>query len=158
MLKIFVFIEIWFVKEDIQKWLKTKICCFLWRIWKWKEKRTKCFVTFWSRDLNPRFSAIFPSIILIFMWSEEPEINSKQASKRDRTLQTFHESSKTLAQISRARELQRALQTRRGLPRFWHRSSFCDSQLNQVNKIGKSSFISLEFHFKDKNPILLQHN
>ena len=60
--------------------------------------------------------------------------------------------------ISRARELQRALQARRGLPRFWHRSSFCDSQLNQVNRIGKSSFISLEFHFKDKNPILLQHN
>ena len=39
---------------------------------------------------------------------------------------------------TRARELQRALQTRRGLPRFWHRSSFCDSQLNQVNRIGKS--------------------
>ena len=122
------------------------------------KKKGQKMLTFQSGDLNRRFSLIFLPMIWIFMWSEEPKFNSKQASKRDRTLQTFHESSKTSAQISRARELQRALQTRRGLPRFWHRSSFCDSQLNQVNKIGKSSFISLEFHFKDKNPILMQHN
>ena len=43
MLKIFAFIDIWFVKQDIQKWLKTKICSFLWRIWKWKEKGAKKF-------------------------------------------------------------------------------------------------------------------
>ena len=41
---------------------------------------------FRSGDLNPRFSVIFPPMIWIFMWSEEPEIKSKQASKRDRTL------------------------------------------------------------------------
>ena len=35
------FIDIWFVKENIKKWLKTKICSFLWLIWKWKEKGTK---------------------------------------------------------------------------------------------------------------------
>ena len=28
MLKIFVFIDIWFVKQHIQEWLKTKIFCF----------------------------------------------------------------------------------------------------------------------------------
>ena len=41
---------------------------------------------FRSGDLNPRFSVIFPPMIWIFMWSEEPEIKSKQAFKRDRTL------------------------------------------------------------------------
>ena len=51
----------------------------MWRVWKWKEKRT-------SRDLNPRFSVIFPPMIWIFMESEKPEIKSKPASKRDRTL------------------------------------------------------------------------
>ena len=49
-------------------------------------KRTKNVLTFRSRDLNPRFSAIFPPMIWIFMESEESEIKSKQASKRDRTL------------------------------------------------------------------------
>ena len=28
MLKMFVFIDIWFVKQDIQKWLNTKMCIF----------------------------------------------------------------------------------------------------------------------------------
>ena len=37
-------------------------------------------------DLNPRFSVIFPPMILIFMEGEGDEIKSKQASKRDRTL------------------------------------------------------------------------
>ena len=32
MLNFFVFIDIGFVKQDIQKWLKTKLCSFLWRI------------------------------------------------------------------------------------------------------------------------------
>ena len=44
------------------------------------------FLTFWSGDLNPRFSVIFPPMIWIFMWSEELEIKSKQTFKRDRTL------------------------------------------------------------------------
>ena len=51
-----------------------------------KRKKDKNFLTFRSGDLNPRFSVIFPPMILIFMESEEPEIKSKQASKRDRTL------------------------------------------------------------------------
>ena len=53
---------------------------------KMKRKKDKNFLTFKSGDLNPRFSVIFPPMIWIFMWSEEPEIKSKQASKRDRTL------------------------------------------------------------------------
>ena len=44
-------------------------------------------MTFRRGDLNPRFSVIFSPMIWIFMWSEEPEIKSKPASKRDRTLQ-----------------------------------------------------------------------
>ena len=43
-------------------------------------------MTFWCRDLDPRFSVIFLPMIWIFMWCEEPEIKSKQVSKRDRTL------------------------------------------------------------------------
>ena len=48
---------------------------------KTKRKKVKTFLTFQSGDLNPRFS-----VILIFFESEEPEIKSKQGSKRDRTL------------------------------------------------------------------------
>ena len=55
-----------------------------------KRKRTKS-LTFRSGDLNPRFSVIFPPMIGIFMESEEPEIKSKQASKRDRTLKAAPE-------------------------------------------------------------------
>ena len=40
-------------------------------------------------DLNPRFSVIFRPIIWIFMGSEEDEIKSKHASKRDRSLTHF---------------------------------------------------------------------
>jgi hypothetical protein len=39
-----------------------------------------------SGDLNPRFSVIFPPMICIFTKGERDEIKSKQASKRDRTL------------------------------------------------------------------------
>jgi hypothetical protein len=45
-----------------------------------EKKKEQNFLTFRSRDLNPRF------MIWIFMESVEPEIKSKQASKRDRTL------------------------------------------------------------------------
>ena len=54
---------------------------------KMKRKKDKKILTCRSENLNPRFSVIFPPMIWIFMWSEEPEIKSKQASKRDRTLQ-----------------------------------------------------------------------
>ena len=80
----FVFIDIWFVKQDIIKWLKTMISSFLWRIWKWTEKGQKIF-DLQERGFDPRFSVIFPSTIWIFMEGEGDEIKSKQASKRDRT-------------------------------------------------------------------------
>ena len=85
MLKIFVFIYIWFVKQDIQKWLKTKICSFLWRIWKWKEKRTKNF-DLPEQGLEPQIFSNFSAHDLNFHGNKEPKIKSKQASKRDRTL------------------------------------------------------------------------
>ena len=53
------------------------------------KRNKKNFLTFRSGDLNPRFSVIFPPMIWIFMESEKPEIKSKQASKRDRTLSMF---------------------------------------------------------------------
>ena len=53
---------------------------------KMNRKRTKFFLTYWSRDSNSRFSVIFPPMISIFMQGEGDEIKSKQASKRDRTL------------------------------------------------------------------------
>ena len=87
-MKTCVFIDIWFVKQDIQKWLKTKTCTFLWRIWKWTEKGQKK-LTFRSGDSNPRFSVIFLTMIWIFMDGEGDEIKSKQASTRDVTLLTL---------------------------------------------------------------------
>ena len=66
--------------------VKNKDMQFFMENLKMKRKKDKIFLTFRSGDLNPRFSVIFPPMIWIFMWSEEPEIKSKQASKRDRTL------------------------------------------------------------------------
>ena len=80
--------------------VKAKICSFSWRISKWKEKRTT-ILTFRSGDLNPRFSLIFPPMIWIFMWSEEPEIISKQASKIDRTLLLTHQIFSQIPNFSR---------------------------------------------------------
>ena len=61
----FAFIDILFVKQDIQKGLKTKI---------WFE---------------PQIFIIFLPMIWIFMEGEGDEIKSKQASKRDTTLFTI---------------------------------------------------------------------
>ena len=43
MLKIFVFIDIWFIKVGIQKWLKTKLCSFFMENLKMKRKNDKKF-------------------------------------------------------------------------------------------------------------------
>ena len=88
--KILIFINIWFVKQDIQKWLKTKICNFLWRIWKWKEKRRNFFWPSGAGIWTPDFQEFSRPWLEFFMWSEEPEIKYKQASKRDRTLATSY--------------------------------------------------------------------
>ena len=89
MLKMFVFINIWFVKQDIQKMVKNKDMQFFMENLKMKRKKSKEILTFRSGDLNPRFSVIFLSMIWIFMESVEPEIKSKQASKRDRALKKW---------------------------------------------------------------------
>ena len=73
MLKIFNFIYIWFVKQDIQKRLKQ-------RHLKMKRKKDNKFLTFRSWDLNPRFSVIFPPTIWIFIEGEDDEIKSRQGS------------------------------------------------------------------------------
>ena len=52
---------------------------------KMKRKKDQKILTFPSG-----FSVIFPPMIWIFMESEEPEIKSKQASKKVRTLPLIH--------------------------------------------------------------------
>ena len=53
---------------------------------KMNRKRTKTFLTYQSGDSNPQIFSNFPAHDLNFHESEEPEIKSKQASKRDWTL------------------------------------------------------------------------
>ena len=65
---------------------------------KMKRKKDQKNLTFQSGDLNPRFSVIFPPMILIFMESEGDEIQSKQASIRDRSLR--RSLSKLVKQVS----------------------------------------------------------
>ena len=52
MLEIFVFIDILFVKQDIQKWLKTKICSFYGKFEK-KEKKGQKFFDLPERGFEP---------------------------------------------------------------------------------------------------------
>ena len=73
-------------KTRYSKMVKNKDMQFFMENLKMKRKKDKKILTFRSRDLNPRFSVIFPPMIWIFMEGEGDEIKSKQASKRDRTL------------------------------------------------------------------------
>ena len=67
-------------KKRYSKMVKNKDMQFLWRIWKWKEKRTKKFdLPEWG--FEPQIFMIW-----IFMEGEGDKIKSKQPSKRDRTL------------------------------------------------------------------------
>ena len=77
----FVFIDIWFGKQDIQKWLKRYAVFVDWRVYNWTRKGK---TNFELPNSNQRFSVIFPPMIWIFMEGEGDEIKSKQASKRDR--------------------------------------------------------------------------
>ena len=75
---------IWFInnKTRYQKMSQIKHTQFCVKNLKIKRKKDNNFMTFRSGDLNHRFQPM----VWIFMESVEPEINSKQASKRDRTL------------------------------------------------------------------------
>ena len=53
-----------------------------------RKKEKKCF-DLPERGFEPQIFSNFPAHDLNFMESEEPEIKSKQASKRDRTLVTL---------------------------------------------------------------------
>ena len=53
---------------------------------KMKRNRTKNFLTFWSADLNPRISVIFPPMISIFTEDKGDRIKSRQPSKIFSTL------------------------------------------------------------------------
>ena len=60
--------------------VKNKDMKFFLENFKIKRKKDKKSLTFWSGDLNPGFSVIFPPMIWIFMGSEEDEIKSSQGS------------------------------------------------------------------------------
>ena len=81
MLKIFVFIDIWFVKQDIQKWLKKRHVIFYGEFEN-EKKKDQTILTLPSGDSNPRFPVIFPPMIWIFIEGEEDEIKSEEASKK----------------------------------------------------------------------------
>ena len=81
MLKPFVFIDIWFKKQNTyRKWLKTNICSFVWRVWKWKEKGQKYFWPSGAGIRTPDF-LIFPPMIWIFIWFEDLRWDESAARK-----------------------------------------------------------------------------
>ena len=64
-MKIFVFIDILFVKEDIQKWLKTKICSF-YEEFENEKKKGQIFFDLPERGFEPWVSSHFPAHDLNF--------------------------------------------------------------------------------------------
>ena len=85
-LKTFLFIDIWFVKQDIKKWLKTKICSLYGEFENEKKKKDKIF--FWPSGLGIRAPdfLIFPPMIWIFKEGKGDGIKSRQPSKIFSTL------------------------------------------------------------------------
>ena len=75
------FINIWFVKQGIPKWLKTKICSFLLENLKMKRKKDKTILTFQIGDLNPRFSVIFRSWFEFSCDVRSPRLNQNKLLK-----------------------------------------------------------------------------
>ena len=75
-------------KTRYSKMVKNKNMPFFMENLKKSRKGTKNFLTFRSRDSNPRFSVIFPPMIWILIEDEGDDIKSKQASKRDMTLKS----------------------------------------------------------------------
>ena len=74
MLKSFVFIDIWFVKQDIQKWLKTKICSF-YGVFENEQKKVQKFLTSGAGIWTP---VIFP----LFEFSREVRSPSSNQDKQ----------------------------------------------------------------------------
>ena len=88
MLKMFVFIDVWFVKQDIKKMVKYKYMQFFYGEFEIEQKEDKK-ITFRSGDSNPRFSVTFPPMIWIFMEGEGDKIKSRQGSWNFSTLRTY---------------------------------------------------------------------
>ena len=80
MWKMFVFIDIWFVKQDIKKMVKIKDTQFCVKNLKMNREKDKKILTFRSGDSNPRFSVILPPTIWIFMEGEGDEIKYRGGS------------------------------------------------------------------------------
>ena len=73
----FVFIDIWVVKQDIQKWLISN-----------KDMQFSMENLEMNRKRQKKIYVFFPPTIWIFMEGEGEEIKIRHASKRDRTLLT----------------------------------------------------------------------
>ena len=58
MLNIFVFIDIWFVKQDIQKWLKKRYAVFYGKFENEKKKKKKIDLP--EREFKPQIFSNFP--------------------------------------------------------------------------------------------------
>jgi hypothetical protein len=65
MLKMFFFIDIWFEKQDIQKWLKTKICSFYGEFGNEQKKDKKNF-DLPEQGYEPQIFSNFPAHDLNF--------------------------------------------------------------------------------------------
>ena len=73
--------DIWFIKQNTyRKRLKTNICSFVWRVWKWKEKGQKYIWPSGAGIRTPDF-LIFPPMIWIFIWFEDLRWDESAARK-----------------------------------------------------------------------------
>ena len=72
------FINIWFVNQDAQKWLKTKICIFYGEFENGKKKRTIFFFDLLERRFEPQIFSNFPAHDLNFhvKWGARGQIKT----------------------------------------------------------------------------------
>ena len=91
--KIFSFFFLFIFKFFTQKWIsfiniwvKNKDMQFFIGEFENEKKKGQNNFDLPDRGFEPQIFSYFPHMIWIFMWCEEPQIKSKQASKRDRTL------------------------------------------------------------------------
>ena len=71
---------IWFLnnKTRYQKWLKSKIPSFVWRIWNWKEKKGQKIFDLLERGLKPQIFSNFPAhdLNLHVKWGRQDQIKT----------------------------------------------------------------------------------
>ena len=78
MLKMLVFIDIWFVKQDIRKWLKTKIWIFFYGESENEQEKDKKNFDLPERGFEPQIFSNFPANDLNFhgKWGARDQIKT----------------------------------------------------------------------------------